>query len=154
MKNILTSYKLLFSCHGLAAYKSFLVCSIWILSMYACSVVPDSLWPPWAVAHQTPLSIGFFQARYWSGLPFPPLGGLPDPGIKPVSPALAPGSFTAAPPKANQFLRTLKLSDIKNKQIKQILFIKTQDGKAFKKTWNCLLVQHCPNILITSGPFS
>ena len=39
----MTSYKLLFSCHGLAARKSFLICNMWILSMYACSFVPDSL---------------------------------------------------------------------------------------------------------------
>ena len=51
-------------------------------------------------------------------------------GIKPLCPALAGGFFTTTPPKANQFLRALKLSDIKNKQVKQILFIKTQDGKA------------------------
>ena len=37
---------------------------------------------PWMVACQTPLSTGFFRQEYWSGLPFPPLGDLPDPGIK------------------------------------------------------------------------
>ena len=37
-------------------------------------------------AHQTPLSMGFIRQEYWSGLPFPPLGDLPDPGIKPESP--------------------------------------------------------------------
>ena len=40
------------------------------------------------IAHQAPLSMGFFQAKYWSGLPFAPTGDLPDPEIKPVSPAL------------------------------------------------------------------
>ena len=40
----------------------------------------------WAVAHQTPLSKGFSRQEYWSGLPFPSPGDLPDPGIKPVSP--------------------------------------------------------------------
>ena len=51
---------------------------------------------PWAVAHQTPLSLEFFRQEYWSGLPFPPLGDLPDPGIKsefPVSPALQADSL-------------------------------------------------------------
>ena len=43
---------------------------------------------PWTVAHQTPLSIGFSRQEYWSGLPFPSLGDLLDPGIKPGSPAL------------------------------------------------------------------
>ena len=43
---------------------------------------------PWAVAHQAPLSLGFSKQEYWSGLPFPSPGDLPDPGIKPESPAL------------------------------------------------------------------
>ena len=41
---------------------------------------------PWAMAHQAPLSMGFFQQEYWNGLPFPSLGDLPNPGIKPLSP--------------------------------------------------------------------
>ena len=40
----------------------------------------------WTVAHQAPLSMGFPRQEYWSGLPFPPSGCLPDPGIKPSSP--------------------------------------------------------------------
>ena len=43
---------------------------------------------PWTVAYQAPLSIGFPRQEYWSGLPFPSPGDLPDPGIKPTSPAL------------------------------------------------------------------
>ena len=38
----------------------------------------------WTVAHQAPLSMGFSRQGYWSGLPFPPPGDLPDPGIKPT----------------------------------------------------------------------
>ena len=56
---------------------------------------------PWTVAHQAPLSMGFSREEYWSGLPFPPPGDLPDPGIEPmspVSPALAGGCFTTEPP--------------------------------------------------------
>ena len=45
-----------------------------------------------------PLSMGFFRQEYWSGLPFPSLGDLPDPGIKPVSTALADGFFTTELP--------------------------------------------------------
>ena len=41
---------------------------------------------PWTVAHQAPLSMGFFRQEYWSGLPHPPGGDLPDPGIKSMSP--------------------------------------------------------------------
>ena len=42
---------------------------------------------PWTVAHQSPLSMGFFRQEYWNGLPCPPPGDLPDPGIEPISPA-------------------------------------------------------------------
>ena len=50
------------------------------------------------VALQAPLSMRFSRQEYWSGLPFPPLGDLPNPGIKPVSTALAGGFSTTEPP--------------------------------------------------------
>ena len=56
----------------------------------------------WTITLQTLLSRGFFRQEYWSGLPFPTPGGLPDPGIEPtslVSPALADGFFTTVPPE-------------------------------------------------------
>ena len=46
------------------------------------SIVSDSFVTPWTVAHQAPLSMGFPRQEYWSGLPFPSPGDLPDPGIK------------------------------------------------------------------------
>ena len=52
---------------------------------------------PWTVAHQAPLSMEFSMQEYWSGLPFPSPGGLPDPGIKPRCPALAGEFFTTEP---------------------------------------------------------
>ena len=52
----------------------------------------------WAIARQAPLSMGFFRQEYWSGLPFPSPGDLPELGIEPVSPALASGFFTTEPP--------------------------------------------------------
>ena len=39
---------------------------------------------PWTVAHQAPLSMEFSRQEYWSELPFPPPGDLPDPGIEPM----------------------------------------------------------------------
>ena len=54
----------------------------------------NSFVTPWTVAHQAPLSMGFPGQEYWSGLPFPSPGDLPDLGIKPVSPALAGRFFT------------------------------------------------------------
>ena len=52
----------------------------------------------WAVACQAPLSMGFFREEYWSGLPCPPPGDLPNPGIKPRSPALQSNSLPSEPP--------------------------------------------------------
>ena len=63
---------------------------------------PTFLWPPWTVAHQAPLSMGFPRQEYWSGWPCLPPGDLPDPGIQPVSPALAGGFFiTESPGKSS-----------------------------------------------------
>ena len=53
----------------------------------------------WIVAHQVPLSVGFFRQEHWSGLPFALPGDLPDPGIEPVSPALQVDSL---PPKPSE----------------------------------------------------
>ena len=50
------------------------------------------------VACQAPLFMRYSRQEYWSGFPFPPLGDLPNPGIKPTSPASAGGFFTAEPP--------------------------------------------------------
>ena len=52
---------------------------------------------PWAVVCQTPLSIEFSKLEYWSELPFPSPGDLPNPGIKAVSPALVGRVFTTEP---------------------------------------------------------
>ena len=53
----------------------------------------------WTVALQAPWSVGFPRQGHWSGLPFPSPGVLPDPRIKPASPALAGGFFTTEPPE-------------------------------------------------------
>ena len=53
---------------------------------------------PWIVAWQSSLSMEFPRQEYWGGLPFPPLGDSPDPGIPPVFPTLAGGFFTTEPP--------------------------------------------------------
>ena len=52
---------------------------------------------PWTVAHQAPLSMGFSRQEYWSGVPFPFPGDLPNPGIEPPSPALTGRFFTTEP---------------------------------------------------------
>ena len=60
--------------------------------------------------------MGFFRQKYWSGLPFLSPEGLPDPGIKPVSPALAGGFFTTEPPGSHT------LPHVKRGQIPVFLF--------------------------------
>ena len=60
----------------------------WSEVKWSRSVVSNSLWPPWTVASQVSPSAGFSRQEYWSGLPFPSPGDLPDPGIEPGSPAL------------------------------------------------------------------
>ena len=58
---------------------------------------------PWMVAYQAPRSMGFFRQEYWSGLPFPSPGDLPNPGIEPGSPVLQTDALLSEPlgkPKA------------------------------------------------------
>ena len=52
-----------------------------------------TLWDPMDCSRQAPLSMGFFRQEYWSGLPFPSPGDLPDPGIEPGFPALQEDSL-------------------------------------------------------------
>ena len=52
---------------------------------------------PWTVAYQSPQSMGFSRQEYWSTLPFPSPGDLPNPGIKSASPALQADSLPSEP---------------------------------------------------------
>ena len=77
--------------------------------MPSCSVVSNSA-TPWTVAHQAPLSMEFSRQEYWSELPFPIPGDLPNLGINPaslVSPALAGRFFTTEPPGKPQLQRVI-----------------------------------------------
>ena len=53
---------------------------------------------PWTVAHQAPLSMEFSRQEYWSGMPFPFPGDLPNPGIKPGPPVLQADPLLSEPP--------------------------------------------------------
>ena len=55
----------------------------------------------WTIAHKAPQSLGFARQEYWSGLPCPPPGDLPDPGIKPGSPALQEDSLPLSHQRAS-----------------------------------------------------
>ena len=63
---------------------------------------------PWTVAHQALLSMGFSRQEYWSGLPFPSPGNLPNPGIKPRSPALQADALISEPPGKPNIQRKTK----------------------------------------------
>ena len=72
-----------------------------LLCVLCCVLVAQSCLTscdPWTVACQASLSTGFSRQEYWSGLPFPSLGDLPSPGIKPGSPALQRDSWPSEPP--------------------------------------------------------
>ena len=66
------------------------------------AVMSSSFASPWTAAHQVPLFMRSPRQEYWSGLPFPSPGDLPNPGIKPASPALRvdslPLSYQGSPP--------------------------------------------------------
>ena len=110
----------------------------WQMLLFSHSVMSDSSATPWTIAFQDPLSLGFTRQEYWSGLPFPPPGDLPNRGIKPASPALEGGFFTIEP-----------LSPVK-----------PTDGKKKKKNLTMLYItsakslQSCPNLCdpIDSSP--
>ena len=59
---------------------------------------------PWTVAYQAPPSMGFSRQEYWSGLPFPSPGDLPDPGIEPGYPAFQADALTSEPPDYNPLI--------------------------------------------------
>ena len=64
-----------------------------VLIASVASVVSDAA-TSWTAAHQAPLSMGFSRQGYWSGLPCPPPGDLPNPGVKPESlPPVPPGKL-------------------------------------------------------------
>ena len=83
-----------------------------------CGIVSEScltLVTPWTVSYQAPLSMGFSRQEYWSGLPFPSPGDLPNPGIEPGSPALRADALPSEPPgktlrskNNNQILKDFK----------------------------------------------
>ena len=59
-----------------------------VVTLFSLHVMSYSFETPWTIVHQVPLSMGFPRQEYWSGLPVPSPGDLPDPGIDPRSPAL------------------------------------------------------------------
>ena len=69
----------------------------------------DSLQPQGLSTSWAPLSIGFSRQESWSGLPWPPPGNLPNPGMEPAS-LMSPGSIPLAPPYFQKYLTKIAIS--------------------------------------------
>ena len=116
------------------------------------SVVSDSLRPHGLyVAYQTPPSMGFSRQEYWSGVPFPSLGDLPDPGIEPGSPEFQADALTSEPPgkpyrrlTADQFSKNFQMWD-------QTFLFYTRCRDNFDVWYNILLLYIKINIALRSG---
>ena len=99
----------------------------------------------WTAAHQAPLSMGFSSQEYWSGLPCPPPGDLPDPGIKPISLMFLPwpmGFLALALPgkPLYQLMHTLNSLSVSSQQK---LKITTPDLVIFLNSHEDVLRQTC-----------
>ena len=107
----------------------YIVQRFWTLSLMFClkGMFIRNKWcltlcdPPWTAAHRAALSMRFSREEYWSGLPFPPPVGLPDPGIKLTSPVLAGGFFTTVPPGSPR---------------DKGIFVPKKEGKLFTSDWD------------------
>ena len=99
-----------------------------VLSMCVCAQsCPSHSVTPWTAAHQAPLFMRFPRQEYRSGLPFPSPGDFPDPGIKPMSLALAAVFFTTEP--------TGKPCAIQHKIIAKCLNTKCYNYNLFKLSY-------------------
>ena len=100
---------------------------------------------PWTVALQAPLSTGFASQEYWSGLPFPSPGDLPNQGIEPALPAVGGRFFTTEP--SRKPLHTNRIAKTGRKEnnlviprivmdAKQLSLSHVIDGKGEMEKWN------------------
>ena len=90
---------------------------------------------PWTITYQAPWSMGFSRQEYWSGLPFPSPGDLPNPGIEPGSPTWQADSLSSEPPgeprREQNIPPPLPLTG--------------------KSRWHCFLSQECfPKVMFSS----
>ena len=81
------------------------MCLGWVAQSCLTLCNPVDCCPP-------PLSMGFSRQEYWSGLPCPPPGDLPNPGIEPRSPAMQADSFPSEPPGKPFMLLNIPLNDL------------------------------------------
>jgi len=93
---------------------------------------------PWTVAYQPPPSMGFSRQGYWSGLPFPSPGDLPDPGIKLESPAFQADALTSEPPgKPNHMFNRIASPEIPiiRKQRRVMVRLHREAGLTLVLSW-------------------
>ena len=74
---------------------------------------------PGTIACQAPLSMGFSRQEYWSGLPFPSPGDLPNPGIEPGSPALQADALSSEPPGKQDFINIDSKKDLMRRMTRE-----------------------------------
>ena len=116
----------------------------------------------WTVACQFSLSMGFFRQEYWSRLPFPPPGDLPDPGIEPkslMSPAFADGFFTARTTWEAPFIHISSVQSLSCVWLSNPMDCSTPSlpihHQLLEHTQTCPLSQWChPTISSSVIPFS
>ena len=124
---------------------------------------------PWTIAHQASLSMGFSRQEYWSGLPFPSPGDLPNPGAKPESPALQADALLSETPgkplkwEGPSFLCTA-VRDARYLSVPTLGVVLCWDqGKPFSvcKSWWYVQLPHswcgvhlCPADLLSPAPTS
>ena len=118
--------------------------------------MPDSV-TPWTIAGQPPVSLGFPRQEYYSGVPFPSPGDLPDPGIEPVSPALAGKLLTIEPPEKpkkvfSETQNSYKNSDLSLKEKKK----KSLSGFLVHPKWFSVfvVVQSLSHIWLFATPWT
>ena len=125
--------------------------SIWQHVQFA--TVPSSFATPWTVAHQAPLSMGFSRQEYWSGLPCPPPGDLPNPGTEPrslSSPEFAGTFFTTA---WEAHLKIRHWQNFGTSPTQRCFYLEMQLNIIFSLFWNSYLyltvnARIAPNYLI------
>ena len=94
---------------------------------------------PWTVAYEAPRSVGFSRQEYWSGLPFPSPGDLPNPGIEPGSPALQTDALPSEPLGKPQTLMSTLMYYSVNIKVKR-----AQGPTSYVKDPKCLqIVRNC-----------
>ena len=103
----------------------------------------------WTIAHQPPLSIGFSREEYWSGLPCPSPGDLPNPGIEPGSPILQAGSLLSEPPgKLDVQGGTFFINFVFYPLIETLKSCQMVYSSVFYVVIKCLLCQQMASVLV------